>query len=63
MQQYKNYYYKQFSNLKLKNNVSLPRGIPRSTIIYGNNDDLVEKYLHNDSGRIINITEREQGMI
>eukprot|EP01083_Nonionella_stella_P059401 155404_1 len=60
MQTYKNYYYKQFPNLKIKNNVSLPKGIPRSTIVYGNNDDLVEKYLFNDGGRIISIMEREQ---
>eukprot|EP00486_Rosalina_sp_Unknown_P016963 CAMPEP_0201595154 /NCGR_PEP_ID=MMETSP0190_2-20130828/192249_1 /ASSEMBLY_ACC=CAM_ASM_000263 /TAXON_ID=37353 /ORGANISM="Rosalina sp." /LENGTH=381 /DNA_ID=CAMNT_0048055037 /DNA_START=434 /DNA_END=1579 /DNA_ORIENTATION=- len=60
MQQYKNYYYKQFGNLKIKNNVSLPNGIPRSTIIYGDNEELVERYLYNDGGRIINITEREQ---
>ena len=63
MQQYNNYYHKQYPNIKIKNNVSLPKGIPRSTIIYGDNEDLVEKYLFNDGGRIINVTEREQGMI
>eukprot|EP01083_Nonionella_stella_P222693 794389_1 len=60
MQQYKNFYYKQFGNLKIKNNVELPRGIPRSTIIYGDNEELVDKYLNNVNGRIISIMEREQ---
>ncbi len=60
MQQYKNFYYKQYSNLTMKNNVSLPRGIPRSSIVYGDNEELVEKYLDNRSGRIISVMEREQ---
>ena len=63
MSTYKNYYYKQFGNLKIKNNVNLPKGIPKSTIVEGDYEDLVEKYLHNESGRIINVTEREQGIL
>ena len=44
MQQYKNYYYKQFSNLKIKNNAKLTSGIPRSTIIYGDYEELARDF-------------------
>jgi len=61
MQQYKNFYYKQFSNVSgMRNTVALPKGVPRSTIIDADREQLVEQYLHNESGRIVSVMEREQ---
>ena len=62
MNEYKNYYFKQFPRVQIKHHIALPHGIPRSEIVYGDNDHLVERYLHNDSGRIIAVWDREQGV-